>query len=445
MKLFFLNGPRKGENIELAPPGISIGREEDNDVQLLVAGVSRYHAKITFNGSDWRIQDLGSTNGTKVNGKPIQSPVPLQENDAIAIGDQILVFGSKKPEGKEENPPAVSATSATATKLKPQIKISAETLFGRKQETNDPESAPEKQKKFKLLYPVLVFALAVIVLAVFVKLNMLEEKKPAPAPKEQKKPDFVLNYERTKVEPDNIFRFALTVENGKADFTLDDLKYGRHFQKSFSAVSRNALNDLRDAILGTEFMQLQQEPLNDLVSGKVDETRKLTVILNNRENTIVVRNNYAKSSFENIERAIEKFSDDNGLSSVSMNVEEMREYAIQTFRKAEDLFNSYQAKPENLREAITRYRLAMEYLEQFSPKPREWEVARRHLAEAEPLFDKLRKDLEFNIQQYYRLSDFTRAAAECQKAMDLLGPDSKAYSKLKAIKLHCDNQLRRRK
>ena len=79
MKLFFLNGPRKGENIELAPPGISIGREEDNDVQLLVAGVSRYHAKITFNGSDWRIQDLGSTNGTKVNGKPIQSPVPLQE------------------------------------------------------------------------------------------------------------------------------------------------------------------------------------------------------------------------------------------------------------------------------------------------------------------------------------------------------------------------------
>ena len=97
MKLFFLNGPRKGENIELAPPGISIGREEDNDVQLLVAGVSRYHAKITFNGSDWRIQDLGSTNGTKVNGKPIQSPVPLQENDAIAIGDQNSSRRSKFP------------------------------------------------------------------------------------------------------------------------------------------------------------------------------------------------------------------------------------------------------------------------------------------------------------------------------------------------------------
>ncbi len=439
MKLFFLNGPRKGENIELAPPGISIGREEDNDVQLLVPGVSRYHAKVTFNGNEWSIQDLGSTNGTKVNGKAIQAPVPLHEGDAIDVGDQKLVFGMKHTE-PEKKTPKISRTATVST-----AKISAETLFGRKKERMGYAAAPEAQKKFKLLYPVLVFALAIIALSVFVKLNMMEEKKPEPVRKEQKKPDFVLNYERTKVEPDNIFRFALTVENGKADFTLDDLKYGRHFQKTFSAVSPQVLNDLRDTILGTEFMQLAQEPQNDLVTGNVDETRKLTIILNNRQNTITVRNNFAKSSFENIERAIEKFSDDNGLSSVSMNVEEMRDYAIQTFRKAEDLFNSYQAKPENLREAITRYRLSMEYLEQFSPKPREWETARRHLAEAEQIFEKLRKDLDFNIQQYYRLGDYSRASAECQKAMDLLGPDSKAYPKLKSVKLEIDKQLRRRK
>ena len=127
-----------------------------------------------------------------------------------------------------------------------------------------------------------------------------------------------------------------------------------------------------------------------------------------------------------------------------MNVEEMKEYAIQTFRKAEDLYRSYQAKPENLREAITRYKLAMEYLEQFSPKPAEWDLARKHLADAELRFEKLRKDLDFNIQQYYRLKDYARASAECQKAMDLLGPDSKAYIKLKSIKLEMDKQLRRK-
>lgn len=455
MKLFFLNGPRQGENVDLTPPGISIGREEDNDVQLLIAGVSRYHAKLTFDGTNWQIQDLGSTNGTHVNGKPVSGALPLREGDSIAIGDQRLIFGTKlkkvepalKPitQPSPKPVPAPDAPTITSGPVPSSEKISADTLFrSKKKKEAVPGKGPEKQRKFKLLYPVLVFALAVIVLAVFVKLNMLDSKQPAETKPVREKPDFVLNYERIKVEPANIFRFSLTVENESAEFTLDDLKYGRHFQKSFKAVPARALNDLRDAVLGTEFMKLKQEPLNDLVTGKIDETRKLTIILNHNENTITVRNNFAKSSFETIERAIEKFSDDNGLSSVSMNVEEMKDYAIQTFRKAEDLFQSYQAKPENLREAIARYKLAMEYLDQFVPKPAEWELARRHLAEAEQLFEKLRKDLDFNIQQYYRLNDYARASAECQKAMDLLGPDSKAYLKIKSIKLEMDRKLRRK-
>ena len=445
MKLFFLNGPRKGENIALTPPGISIGREEDNDVQLLIPGVSRYHAKLTFDGTSWKLRDLGSTNGTKVNGTPISGESMLNEGDTLGIGDQVLIFGTRLPKRERKAVPAAAEPEKNPVHIPAPGKISAETLFGsRNKKESKNGNGPEKQRKFKLLYPVLVFALAVIVLAVFVKLNMVEPKQTASADIPQAKPDFVLHYERLRVEPANIFRFSLTVENGKAEFSLDDLKYGRHFQKTFKTVPQRAQNNLRDSILDTEFMTLKQEPLNDLVSGKVDETRKLTVILNNRQNSITVRNNFAKSSFEAIERAIEKFSDDNGLSSVSMNVEEMKEYAIQTFRKAEDLYRSYQAKPENLREAITRYKLAMEYLEQFSPKPAEWDLARKHLADAELRFEKLRKDLDFNIQQYYRLKDYARASAECQKAMDLLGPDSKAYIKLKSIKLEMDKQLRRK-
>ena len=127
-----------------------------------------------------------------------------------------------------------------------------------------------------------------------------------------------------------------------------------------------------------------------------------------------------------------------------MNVEEMKKYADLTFRKAEDLYKSYQAKPENLRQAISRYKLSMEYFERFSPKPPEWDEARKHLAEAEQTFEKLRRDLEFNIQQFYKLRDYARASAECQKAMDLLGPDSKAYPKLKTYKLEFDRQLRKK-
>ena len=78
MNLYFLNGTKKGEKWELVPPGICIGREVDNDIQLLIAGVSRYHAKIEYDqDGQWKILDLGSTNGTKVNGKKIEQEVIL--------------------------------------------------------------------------------------------------------------------------------------------------------------------------------------------------------------------------------------------------------------------------------------------------------------------------------------------------------------------------------
>ena len=108
MKLFFLNGPRAGTNMELTPPGVSVGREEDNDIQLLVTGVSRYHAKITFNGSAWSILDLGSTNGTRLNGKQISVETALADGDTIVIGDQTLIFAEQlaapKPEASAPAP-----------------------------------------------------------------------------------------------------------------------------------------------------------------------------------------------------------------------------------------------------------------------------------------------------------------------------------------------------
>ena len=52
IKLYFLNGPRTGQSQEIAPDGVRIGRETDNDIQLLIGGVSRYHAKISRNPAE---------------------------------------------------------------------------------------------------------------------------------------------------------------------------------------------------------------------------------------------------------------------------------------------------------------------------------------------------------------------------------------------------------
>ncbi|MCL2781066.1 MAG: DUF3662 domain-containing protein [Actinomycetia bacterium] len=68
-----------------------IGRGGDVDLQLLDQGVSRRHLDIEFDGSFATASDLGSTNGTNVNGRDVQSQT-LRHGDVIRVGHTRLVF-----------------------------------------------------------------------------------------------------------------------------------------------------------------------------------------------------------------------------------------------------------------------------------------------------------------------------------------------------------------
>ena len=72
---------------------IHIGREEDNHVQLNDERVSRFHAKIQADSGRFILTDLESTNGTRVNGHPIQTRT-LRPGDQISIGRCLLVVGA---------------------------------------------------------------------------------------------------------------------------------------------------------------------------------------------------------------------------------------------------------------------------------------------------------------------------------------------------------------
>lgn len=88
MKIHYLNGPQAGRRVELSAEGATIGREQDNQIQLLIGGVSRYHAKIEHKDDGWFLRDLGSTNGTKINDTVIAGPTKLNHGDHVVIGDQ---------------------------------------------------------------------------------------------------------------------------------------------------------------------------------------------------------------------------------------------------------------------------------------------------------------------------------------------------------------------
>ncbi|MCP4356585.1 MAG: cyclic nucleotide-binding domain-containing protein [Chloroflexi bacterium] len=66
---------------------LTIGRDKTNDISIVDNLASREHAEIRQQNNDYVVQDLNSTNGTRVNGRQLDSPYTLQDGDRIQIGE----------------------------------------------------------------------------------------------------------------------------------------------------------------------------------------------------------------------------------------------------------------------------------------------------------------------------------------------------------------------
>ena len=94
--LVILNGEFEGMRYPLAAEETLIGRNPTTDVTLLDENISREHALILLDPDSgaYTIEDLQSTNGTKVNGKGVRSHA-LADGDEIQIGHTVFRFESK--------------------------------------------------------------------------------------------------------------------------------------------------------------------------------------------------------------------------------------------------------------------------------------------------------------------------------------------------------------
>lgn len=82
---------------------VTIGRKPQNDIQIENLAVSSEHARIVTILNDSFLEDMGSTNGTLVNGNPIKKHI-LQNNDVIEIGKYTLKFVSDSPVANQTAP-----------------------------------------------------------------------------------------------------------------------------------------------------------------------------------------------------------------------------------------------------------------------------------------------------------------------------------------------------
>src|SRR5436853_3156165 len=83
----------------------TIGRSARSDVCIPDAFASRLHAEIRQEGDTYWLHDLGSANGTRLNGSPVASTIPLYSGGEIQIGETRIQF-----ENEMQLPPQISAT-----------------------------------------------------------------------------------------------------------------------------------------------------------------------------------------------------------------------------------------------------------------------------------------------------------------------------------------------
>lgn len=84
-----------GERVALDPgTGVTLGRSRENAVVLTDASVSREHARVFFREGSWWAEDLGSKNGTKVNGQRVDKAARLAPGDVLQLGNFQVAFSA---------------------------------------------------------------------------------------------------------------------------------------------------------------------------------------------------------------------------------------------------------------------------------------------------------------------------------------------------------------
>ena len=97
-------------DVELAGDRVTLGKGDENDVVLEDATVSRLHAVLEQFGAGWCVTDLGSSNGTFLNGERIWAQQRLRHGDEVRVGRTRLLFrnssdvGHSRTESEAESP-----------------------------------------------------------------------------------------------------------------------------------------------------------------------------------------------------------------------------------------------------------------------------------------------------------------------------------------------------
>ncbi len=120
--LLFRSGEFKGRRLPIKVPVANIGRGDYNDVVISDASVSTMHAKLQRREAIWILTDLGSTNGTYIEGERLRGEVALSPGTTLRFGDVVALFeplDDRVPAARTNQTRMMNRVSAPAPGVEP--------------------------------------------------------------------------------------------------------------------------------------------------------------------------------------------------------------------------------------------------------------------------------------------------------------------------------------
>jgi pSer/pThr/pTyr-binding forkhead associated (FHA) protein len=143
-QLTMRSGPNPGTVYALEGDQIGIGRDSANEITVNDAEVSRRHSQLSFQGGKYVLEDVGSTNGTFVNGQRLTGPRVLKSGEVVSLGEQIVFVY----EAVESDPGATVVSSRNMPEPKPAAAAPPpppQAYAGQVPDAGPPEVAPPKK------------------------------------------------------------------------------------------------------------------------------------------------------------------------------------------------------------------------------------------------------------------------------------------------------------
>tara|TARA_R110002049_G_scaffold285698_4_gene467133 strand:+ start:320206 stop:321963 length:1758 start_codon:yes stop_codon:yes gene_type:complete len=151
--LFVVRGRDQGKHYQLSGVATRIGREATSDIQLYDSEASRSHAEIRVrDGKDFELIDLGSSNGTRINGTRV-SRGHLSSGDRIEIGGTMLIFtGTNQPAAMEAAHGVDIVMQASENQASRIVSSMSNVIAPRKKGESDTASSTDADRSLEVMY-----------------------------------------------------------------------------------------------------------------------------------------------------------------------------------------------------------------------------------------------------------------------------------------------------